>query len=55
MSPKEKPILTEDEKTKERAPQSYIFQSSAVVKAFRDLQELIAFWSTRWSMYTVED
>lgn len=47
MSPEEMPILTADEKPKEREPWSGVFQSSAVVKAFRDLQESISFWSTR--------
>lgn len=47
MSPEEIPILTEDAETKDREPQSCIFQTSEVVKAFRDLKELISFWSTR--------
>lgn len=54
VSPEEMPFLTEDKKTKEREPRSCVFQSSAVVQAFRDLQELIVFWSTRGSMYTVD-
>lgn len=52
MSPEEMPILIDNMRTKEKEPWSCIFQSSAAVKAFRDLQELVPCWSVSWSIYT---